>query len=77
MHPFINDAHTLTETELEEKIHKLNRIYFIASNEETRHQLILALDTYKIALQEKRIENQKKNQQGPDENGLDNLINIS
>jgi hypothetical protein len=77
MHPFINDAHTLTEAELEEKIHKLNRIYFITSNEETRHQLILALDTYKIALQEKRIENQKKNQEGPDENGLDNLINIS
>lgn len=74
MHPFINDANELSEAELEEKIHRLNRIYFITANEETRQQIILALDTYKIALQEKRIQQQIQDQ---GDSGLDNLINVS
>lgn len=78
MHPFINDANALTEAQIEEKIFKLNKIYHIASNEDIRQQIILALDTYKIALQEKRIA-QKKLQEMQDQGNsdLDNLINVS
>lgn len=77
MHPLINDIDHLTETELEEKILKLNRAYHITTNEQTRHQIILALDTYKIALEEKRIENKKRQQENNGDDSLDNLINIS
>jgi len=78
MHPLINDANQLSESELEEKIFKLNRVYHITSNEETRHQIILALDTYKIALEEKRLEQKKLQQeQNQGNSDLDNLINVS
>ena len=76
MHPLINDIDHLTEAELEEKIFKLNKAYHITYNEETRHQIILALDTYKIALEEKRTAQRKLQQQNGD-NDLDNLINVS
>ena len=76
MHPLINDASELTEAELENKILKLNKAYFFTHNEETRQQIILALDTYKIALQEKQIAERRKQQENGD-NDLDNLINIS
>jgi hypothetical protein len=78
MHPLINDASQLSESELEEKIFKLNRVYHITSNEQTRHQIILALDTYKIALEEKRLEQKKLQQeQNQGNSDLDNLINVS
>jgi len=78
MHPLINDANQLSESELEEKIFKLNRVYHITSNEQTRHQIILALDTYKIALEEKRQEQKKLQQeQNQGNSDLDNLINVS
>ena len=78
MHPLINDANQLSESELEEKILKLNRVYHITSNEQTRHQIILALDTYKIALEEKRLEQKKLQQeQNQGNSDLDNLINVS
>ena len=76
MHPLINDIDHLTEAELEEKIFKLNKAYHITHNQETRHQIILALDTYKIALEEKRVA-AKKIQQQDGNSDLDNLINVS
>lgn len=76
MHPMINDADDLTEPQLEEKIHKLNKAYFITQNDETRQQIILALDTYKIALEEKRMIARRKEQDNGDSD-LDNLINVS
>jgi hypothetical protein len=76
MHPLVNDLGGLTEMELEEKIHKLNKSYFMTTNEQTRHQIILLLDTYKIALEEKRIE-ARKIQEEQGDSDLDNLINIS
>jgi hypothetical protein len=76
MHPLISDASDLSEAELENKILKLNKAYFITHNDQTRQQIILALDTYKIALEEKRVEARKKQQENGDSD-LDNLINIS
>ena len=76
MHPLINNANELSETELEEKIFKLNRIYFSTHNDDTRRQVVLALDTFKAALEEKKIQERKK-QQDQDDSGLDILIKIS
>ena len=78
MHPYITDADTLTEAELEEKIFKLNRIYYQTPNPDVKNQIVLALDTYKIALEEKRREAKKVEENQQDgENGLDNLIKVS
>lgn len=77
MHPLINDAHLLSINEIEDKIFKLNKAYHICQNAETRQQIILALDTYKITLEEKRIEQKNIESQNSDDNGLDNLINVS
>lgn len=78
MHPYITDADTLTEAELEEKIFKLNRIYHQTPNPDVQNQIVLALDTYKIALEEKRRQAKKVEENQQDgENGLDNLIKVS
>jgi len=78
MHPYVKDANILTESEIEEKIFKLNKIYYQTSNQDVQNQIVLALDTYKIALEEKRIQARKieENRQNG-ENGLDNLIKVS
>jgi hypothetical protein len=76
MHPLVNDVSNLTEAELENKIIKLNKAYFVTHNDQLRQQIILMLDTYKIALEEKRIA-ARKNQQENGDNDLDSLINIS
>jgi len=76
MHPLAEDVSLLTEVQLEQKILKLNRAYFIAHDESVRHQILLLLDTYKIEQEQRRIASRKKmEQEGRDD--LDNLINIS
>jgi len=77
MHPLINDAHTLSINEIEDKILKLNKAYHICQNQETRQQIILALDTYKIALQDKQLEQKKLENENSDDSGLDSLIKVS
>jgi|TARA_B100001094_G_scaffold131533_1_gene127346 hypothetical protein len=78
MHPYVKDADTLTEDQIEEKIFKLNRIYYQTSNQDVQNQIVLALDTYKVALEEKRIEAKKIQENRENgENGLDNLIKVS
>ena len=78
MHPYVKDADTLTEDQIEERIFKLNRIYYQTSNQDVQNQIVLALDTYKVALEEKRIEAKKIQENRENgENGLDNLIKVS
>tara|TARA_B100000497_G_C7610004_1_gene366340 strand:+ start:880 stop:1113 length:234 start_codon:yes stop_codon:yes gene_type:complete len=77
MHPLVRNLETLSDSEVEEKIFKLNRAYHMSHNQEVRHQIIITLDTYKIELEERLAKKkvQEMNDQG--ESGLDNLINIS
>jgi hypothetical protein len=77
MHPIPPDLKEISDAQIEQKIHKLNQIYFITPNESVRHQIILLLDTYKIELEERRIAARKKQEQNNDNNDLDSLINIS
>lgn len=76
MHPLIGNLKDLTDTQLEERISKLNRTYFIATNEDVRHQIILLLDEMKLELKSRYAAQQLKMQQD-DDNDLDDLINIS
>ena len=66
-----------TDSQLEDKISKLNRIYFVTENEEVRHQVILSLDTLKLELEARRAEQRRKMLEDSKDNGLDNLINVS
>lgn len=73
MHPLINDASELTESQLEERLSNLQRKYLSSHDPHMQHQLMLAIDTYR---EEHERRTRKKFQQDQD-NDLDNLINVS
>lgn len=77
MHPGINDLSQITDTQLEEKLLQLNRYYHMADNPDVRQQMILVIDTYKTELEERRMAAKRKQQEESDDNGLDDLINVS
>jgi hypothetical protein len=66
----------LTVNQIEEKIKRLNSMYFMTENSEVRQQMILLLDTYKIELEERRLADAKRRSKDG-KNDLDGLINIS
>lgn len=76
MHPGNLNLQDLTTNEIENKIKKINSMYFMTENQEVRQQMILLLDTYKIELEERRIAEAKR-QAKNGKNDLDGLINIS
>lgn len=73
----MDNLEKFTDSQLEDKISKLNRIYFVTENEDVRHQVILSLDTLKIELETRRAEQRRKMLEDGRDNGLDNLINVS
>lgn len=64
----------LTTNELEQKILKLNGVYFMTENDQVRQQIILMLDSYKLELESRRV---KEKLEQENNNGLDDLINVS
>ena len=77
IHPGITDLSHLTDPQVEEKLMQLNRYYFIADNPEVRQQILLAIDSYKLELEERRAAAKRKQQEDQGENPLDDLINVS
>lgn len=76
MHPNAGDLKGLTDSQIEQKILRLNSIYFMTENPSVRQQMLLLTDTYKIELEARRTAARLKQQdQGKDD--LDSLINIS
>lgn len=76
MHPIGEDLKKLTDSQIESKLYKLNSLYFMTDNPSVRHQMILLMDSYKIELEERRLEAKRKQlQEGKDD--LDSLINVS
>lgn len=75
MHPLLESLKGLSETQLENKLYTLNRMYFVTDNPEVRHQMILIMDSIKIELEERRSASRNN---GTDlDDGLDKLINVS
>jgi hypothetical protein len=74
IHPNV-DTDSLSIRELEEKIYKLNASYFVTENQELRQQMLLLIDTFKLALEDKQLELKKQKENKNDD--LDNLINVS
>lgn len=76
MHPMSEDLSKLTESQIEQKLLRLNSIYFMTDNDAVRQQMILLMDTYKLELEERRVAAKRKQQeQGKDD--LDDLIKIN
>jgi ABC-type phosphate transport system auxiliary subunit len=75
MHPNAKSLSELSNQELEKKILKLNGMYFMTNDAHVRQQMILLLDTYKLELEERRLQ-QKKSIEEP-KSDLDKLINVS
>jgi hypothetical protein len=76
MHPLIHDTNELKISELENRISDLTRKYFSTANPELRNQIVLALDTYKMALSRRQQEEYEKMIQSRDK-GLDKLIKVN
>jgi len=73
----MDNLDSFTDSQLEEKISKLNKVYFVTQNEDVRHQVILSLDTLKLELESRRAKQRMQLLDDSGENGLDSLINIS
>lgn len=73
----MDNLDNFTDPQLEEKIAKLNRVYFVTQNEDVRHQVILSLDTLKLELESRRAAQREQMLKDSDNNGLDSLINVS
>lgn len=71
----MEDLSRLTESQIEQKILKLNSVYFMTENTSIRHQIILLLDSYKLELENRRVAANKKNQDNNSD--LDGLIKIN
>ena len=75
IHPHAESFKELTDNQLEQKLYKLNGMYFMTDNQDVRQQMILLMDSIKIELEERQIAKRKQTQN--DDNDLDNLINVS
>ncbi len=79
LHPLVNDLQHLTDSQLEEKSHELQRKYFKTNNLDLQIQIANILDIYREELATRRAIAAQKLREQTDSNGkdLDSLINIS
>jgi hypothetical protein len=77
IHPHQPDLSEFTETQLEEKLLKLNHMYFITDNPDVRQQMILLIDGYKLEIESRRAAARRKQIEDQEDNSLDDLINVS
>jgi hypothetical protein len=77
IHPHQPDLSEFTDTQLEEKLLKLNHMYFITENPDVRQQMILLIDGYKLEIESRRAAARRKQIEDQEDNGLDSLINVS
>jgi len=77
IHPHQPDLSEFTDTQLEEKLLKLNHMYFITDNSDVRQQIILLIDGYKLEIETRRAAARRKQIEDQEDNSLDDLINVS
>ena len=77
IHPHEHEIKNYTDAQLEQKLLKLNHMYFMTQDENVRHQMILLLDGYKLELEARRAKAKLQAEQESGDNPLDDLINIS
>tara|TARA_B100001287_G_scaffold276732_1_gene289036 strand:+ start:6769 stop:7005 length:237 start_codon:yes stop_codon:yes gene_type:complete len=77
IHPHANDLSEFTDTQLEQKLLKLNHMYFVTENQDVRQQMILLIDGYKLELEARRVAAKLKQQEEAVDSPLDDLIKVS
>jgi hypothetical protein len=77
IHPHENNMKDYTDTMLEQKLLKLNHMYFMTENQDMRQQMILLIDGYKLEIESRRAAARLKQEQEQQDNSLDDLINVS
>ena len=77
IHPHENEIKNYTDTQLEQKLLKLNQMYFMTDNQDMRQQMILLIDGYKLEIEARRAAARLKQEQEQGDNPLDDLINVS
>jgi len=77
IHPHENEIKNYTDAQLEQKLLKLNHMYFMTENEQMRQQMILLIDGYKLEIEARRATARLKQEQDQGDNPLDDLINVS
>ena len=77
IHPHENEIKNYTDAQLEQKLLKLNHMYFMTENQDMRQQMILLIDGYKLEIEARRAAARLKQEQEQGENPLDDLINVS
>lgn len=77
IHPHENEIKNYTDAQLEQKLLKLNHMYFMTENQDMRQQMILLIDGYKLEIEARRAAARLKQEQDQGENPLDDLINVS
>jgi|TARA_B100001093_G_C26707518_1_gene961923 hypothetical protein len=74
LHPHVENLSLISTSELEEKLQRLNKVYFMTDNEQIRLQMVLLIDDYKLELQNRlktKINQEKSN------SDIDKLIKVS
>lgn len=77
IHPHENEIKNYTDAQLEQKLLKLNHMYFMTENQDMRQQMILLIDGYKLEIEARRAAARLKQEQEQGDNPLDDLINVS
>ena len=77
IHPHENEIKNYTDAQLEQKLLKLNHMYFMTENQDMRQQMILLIDGYKLEIEARRAAAKLKQEQDQGDNPLDDLINVS
>ena len=77
IHPHEQEIKNYTDAQLEQKLLKLNQMYFMTDNQDMRQQMILLIDGYKLEIEARRAAARLKQEQDQGDNPLDDLINVS
>jgi len=76
MHP-LTDLSIFSDDQIEQRIADLSRKYFVTANPQIHSQLELMIDECKQELTIRSARKKLEQNNNPDDNSLDNLINIS
>lgn len=80
MHPLFQNASSLSDQEIEDKVLNLTKKYFQTQNPQLQQQISSLVEDYKLELESRRAKQRldaQKQQEENGEKGLDSLINIS
>ena len=77
INPLVDSFANLTDTQIDNKIQELSRNYWASRNPDLQYQIGTILEMFKEEARARRARAFMRHNDNNDENGLDNLINVS